>query len=159
MKDQDNIERFNIICDLLLENTEIPLEGIMLFSEVGPGTCTLDIYRNLWDCALYVNDGLDDNFTEIGDEIMALWKSEPRGKRWARIAFAVLGGMFEVAFTYPDEIKHRINPNDDPDIDMETARNEDYDRQREEAVRRYFGDKPIVYPPLTPPSVGQLFEL
>lgn len=45
--------------------------------------------------------------------------------------YLVRDGKLEVAYTYPDEI--------DPE--------EDVVERRARVVRRYFGEKPIVYPP------------
>ena len=56
--------------------------------------------------------------------------------------YLIRGGRFTVTYTYPDE----IDPEEDPFV------------RRDRVVARYFGDKPIVYPP-GDDTVGHTFKL
>ena len=66
----------------------------------------------------------------LTEPLLALWALGADSKRWAELEFYIYVHRFCVAFVYP----HEIDPNE-----------EDFDR-RDRTVKRYFGDKPIVYP-------------
>ena len=55
-------------------------------------------------------------------------------------------GKFTVTFTYPDEI--------DPDEDFAV-----HFARRDRIVKRHFGDKPIVYPPMPNDHGVQQFDM
>ncbi len=74
---------------------------------------------------------------------MWLWDEAEPDKHWAEMEYLIHDGRFTVIYTYPEE----IDPEEDP-----------FDR-RDRIVARYFGDKPILYPPLPAGDDVQQFEL
>lgn len=115
------------IGQILAEDNEHPLAGTLLFAEVDKSFVAPSIYKDLGDQVLYRESNLD----KLGDALLALWEAEEPDKRWVGIEYVIRDGGFEVTFTYG----HEIDPKEDR-----------WDR-RDRAIARYFGDKPVVYPP------------
>lgn len=92
---------------------------------VGPS-----IFKDLGDRILYREPDLN----RLGDALLDLWHAEEADKRWAEIEYLVRDGRFLTKFVYADEIAPT-------DIEDELDR-------RDRIVREYFGEKPIIYPPL-----------
>jgi hypothetical protein len=63
--------------------------------------------------------------------LFELWNSEDPDKRWAVMEYTITGANFDAQFLFPDQI--------DPE-ESEVER-------RPRALKKHFGDKPIVYPP------------
>lgn len=133
----DGIKRLlNEIGRLLNQDPDYPNEEVLLYAEVGDNVVSGSIFKNLADQILYRND-----WDRLADPLLDLWEETDPDKRWAEMDFVLRDGKFTVAFVYPD------------DIDVE----EDPFERRDRVVRRHFGDKPIVYPPM--PDIGELYEL
>ncbi|MGR6327555.1 hypothetical protein ACU5AX_00655 [Sphingomonas sp. XXL09] len=114
------------IGQLLAEDTAYPLDGTLLYACVRPSMVSPAIFKNRANSIVYRGPDVDRWFHLLLDLLEA---EEPKC-RWAEIEYLIAGDTFEVAYTYPDEI--------DPD--------EDTFERRDRIVRKYFGDKPIVYP-------------
>lgn len=69
-----------------------------------------------------------------------LWAAQQGKKRWAEMEYIVRNGRFDVTFVYPEE----IDPEEWP-----------LDRRRR-IVAKYFGEKPIIYPPMDEEDVSKL---
>lgn len=124
----DETERLLVeIGQLLARDTEYPLDGTLLYAEVGQNFVGPSIFKNLADRIVYRRPDLRD----LGDTLLDLWEAQDTEDRWEEIEYLVRDGKFDVAFTYPDEIDREEDP---------------FDR-RDRVVQRHFGDKPIVYPP------------
>jgi hypothetical protein len=135
----DMIERLlNEIGQILAEDTEYPLDGTLLYAEVDGSAVGPSIFKDRGNHILYRWPDLN----RICAPLSRLCEQEPPAKRWAEIEYLIRDGKFDVAFTYPEE----IDPEEDP-----------FER-RKRVVARYFGDKPIVYPPM-PGDDEQYFEL
>ncbi len=68
---------------------------------------------------------------ELGELIWELWNIPERGKRWSVMEYQMSEGQREVQFRYPEEVNV-----------------EEFDiSRRERAIRRRFGEIPIVFPP------------
>jgi hypothetical protein len=72
-----------------------------------------------------------DPSTELSDLIDETWLAEVPDKRWAVMEYEIRGTKFDVQFKFPDEVK---------------VESFDVDR-REIALKKRYGDKPVVYPP------------
>ncbi|WP_253190341.1 hypothetical protein [Sphingomonas sp. LM7] len=127
MKKNRTEELLDLIGQLLAEDTEYPLEGTLLHAEVERASVGPSIFKNLGNHILYRDPDLD----RLGDALLDLWYAQEGEKRWAEIEYIVRNGRFEATFVYPEE----IDPDEEP-LDRRTR-----------IVARYFGDKPIVYPP------------
>lgn len=138
MADDETGELLNELGQLLARDTEYPLDGTLLHAMVDTNTISISIFKNRGNHVLYRRADYD----LLQDTLFDLWELEEPGKRWEEIAYLVEGGKFDAAFTYPEEI-------DREELSID---------RRARTVRRYFGDKPIVYPPW-PPEFGQQFEL
>lgn len=101
-------------------------DGVYLYAEAGEGWYGYSVYRNEGNEVRYFEPG-----PELGDLIYEAWLIEEPGKRWAVMEYEINGTKFDVHFRFPDE------------VDVESF---DEDR-REIALRKRYGDKPIIYPP------------
>ncbi len=115
---------------LLAEDTAYPLDGTLLYARVRSTMVAPSIFKDRGNSIVYRDPDLD----RLASALLDLWDAEAPDTRWAEIEYLVKGNTFEVAYTYADEI--------DPD--------EDTFERRNRIVKRHFGDKPIVYPPLPP---------
>ena len=134
---RDETERLlNKIGELLAEDTEYPLDGTLLYAKLDTNMVAPSIFKNRGNHVLYRRPDLD----RLGDALLDLWEAEAPDKRWAEIEYVIRGDKFDVALNYSEE----IDPEEDP-----------FDR-RKRVVARYFGDKPIVYPPMSDDDGEQL---
>jgi hypothetical protein len=123
---------------LLAEDRTYPLDGTLLHASVGSGWISISIFKDRGKDVLYV----DPDYDLFQNTLYDLWKLEEKGKRWEELDYLIQGEKFDAAFIYPEE----IDPEEEP-----------LDR-RDRVVNRYFGDKPIVYPPW-PFESQESFEL
>ena len=129
--EDDKVHRLlNEIGALLAEDREYPLDGTLLYAVLDRNVVSPSIFKELGNQILYRWPDLD----RIGRALLDLWKTQDTHNRWVEVEYLIRHGRFDVTYTYPDEI--------DP--------NEDSTERRDHVVRRYFGDKPIVYPPWPP---------
>lgn len=115
------------IGQLLAEDAAYPVDGTLLYARVRSTMVAPSIFKNRGNTIVYRRPDLD----RLGDVLLDLWDAEEPSNRWAEIEYLIKGDMFEVAYTYAEEI--------DPE--------EDSFERRDRIVKRHFGDKPIVYPP------------
>lgn len=118
------------IGQLLAEDNEYPLDGTLLYAEVDRNWVSPSIFKPVGDNVLYRRPDLG----RLGDALLDLWEAQDGNDRWTEIEYVVRDGTFEAIYRYPDEI-------DPEEFSIE---------RRDRVVRRYFGDKPIVYPPWPP---------
>lgn len=136
----DETERLlDEIGHLLARDTEYPLDGTLLYAEVGQNFVRPSIFKNLPDRIVY----RDPDLRDLGDALLDLWEAQDSRRRWEEIEYLVRDGKFDAAFTYPEEIDREEDP---------------FDR-RDRIVRRHFGDKPIVYPPTSDDSGALRYQL
>jgi hypothetical protein len=102
-------------------------DGVFLYAEAGDGWQAFGIFKLVGDEVLYFRPS-----DELGDLIDAAWLAEEPEKRWAVMEYVVTGTKFSAEFKFPDE------------VDVESF---DEDR-RDIALKKRFGDKPVIYPPL-----------
>ena len=122
------------IGQILSEDTAYPLDGTLLYARVDSNFVAPSIFKNRGNYIVYRRPDLD----RLGGVLLDLWEAEEPKNRWEEIEYLVQDDKFEVTYTYADEI--------DPD--------EDTFERRDRVVKRHFGDKPIVYPPLPPDDDG-----
>lgn len=122
------------IGQILSEDTAYPLDGTLLYARVDSNFVAPSIFKNRGNNIVYRRPDLD----RWGGVLLDLWEAEEPKNRWEEIEYLVQDDKFEVTYTYADEI--------DPD--------EDTFERRDRVVKRHFGDKPIVYPPLPPDDDG-----
>jgi hypothetical protein len=128
MPNSETEQLLNEIGQLLAEDTAYPLDGTLLHAELDRNYVAPSIFKDLGDHILYRTPDLDT----LGDALLDLWEAQGSKLRWREIEYVVRGDQFEAQFTYPDA----IDPEDDP---LE---------RRRRIVKKHFGDKPIVYPPM-----------
>ena len=102
-------------------------DGIYLYVEVGDRWISVNIFRDEGDVVRYYRHA-----SELTDLIWAFWKTSEPAKRWAVMEYEIKGAKFEASFKFPEE------------VDVESF---DIDR-REIALKKRFGDKPVIYPPI-----------
>lgn len=128
------------IGSLLAEDTEYPLHATLLYAQLDREYVAPSIYKNLGDQILYRSPDLNS----LGSMLYDLWEAQDSDLRWAEIEYLIENGKFTAKFNYPDEMSEE---------DLY-----DFDR-RELIVRQYFGDKPIVYPPMPDDDATPTYEL
>jgi hypothetical protein len=125
---RDETERLlNEIGLLLAEDKDYPLDGTLLHAELDRNFVAPSIYKDLGDRVLY----LDPDVERLGGALLDLWEAQDSSRRWSEIEYLVRGKEFQATFNYPED----IDPEEEP-----------LDR-RDRIVAKYFGEKPIVYPP------------
>nr|WP_210358276.1 hypothetical protein [Sphingomonas beigongshangi] len=111
-----------------MDDSEYPSEPTLLYAQLDHNMVGDSIFKDLGNHLLY-RRSLDERLLHA---LLDLWEAEDEHDRWSELEYVLRDGKFEVAYYYPDEI--------DPE--------EDVLERRERALRRHFGDKPIVYPSL-----------
>ncbi|MGI4879007.1 MAG: hypothetical protein ACRYG4_16135 [Janthinobacterium lividum] len=136
METDDSERLLNEIGNLLAEDVDYPLDRTLLYSEVASGTVESSIFKETGNSIIY-------RFSDrLWDVLLELWNAQLSDPPWVAIEYFIRGDRFEVKYTYPD----------DPDWEGECDL--DY---RAKVVARYFGDKPIIYPPM--PTGDETFTL
>jgi hypothetical protein len=129
----------NEIGGLLMKDAEYPLEPTLLYAQLDHNMIGESIFKELGNQFLFrwpVNERLPYALLE-------LWEAQDGQDRWSELVYVLRDGQFEVVYFYPDEI--------DPQ--------EDVIERRERALRRHFGEKPIIYPPLFSGGETPSYEL
>lgn len=124
---------------LLMEDDEYPSEPTLLYAQLDHNMTGQSIFKELGNQLLFrwpVNERLTYALLE-------LWEAQDGQGRWSELEYVLRDGNFEVAYFYPDEINFQ----------------EDVIERRERALRRHFGEKPIVYPPLDLEDEAQNYDL
>jgi hypothetical protein len=104
-------------------------DGTFLYAEGGDGWMASGVFKVEGSVIRYFRPT-----RELGDLLLQAWNAEDPDKRWAVMEYSIKGTKFDVQFLFPDDI--------DPDeSDVE---------RRPRALRRHFGDKPVIYPPIPP---------
>ena len=129
----------NEIGNILAEDSEYPLDGTLLYAQVGDNWASAAIFKIREDDILYRDWPTGD----LTYPLLDLWELEDPGKRWAEMEYVVRDGRFTVTFTYAEDI--------DP--------NEDEFHRRDRIVWRHFGQLPIIYPPWPEDDGGTTFAL
>lgn len=120
----------NEIGQLLAEDGEYPLNSTLLYAQLDRSMVGESIFKELDNEILYRRPIIEG----LPYALLDLWEAQEGDDRWVEMEYLVRNGAFEVVYIYPDEI--------DPE--------EDVVERRARAVRRHFGEKPIVYPPWPP---------
>ena len=105
-------------------------DGVYLYAEAGEGWYGYGIFKDEGDKLRYY-----DPSPELGDLIYKAWLTEDPDKRWAIMEYEIKGTKFDAEFKFPDEV---------------TVTSYDEDNRRDVALKKRFGDKPVIYPPLPP---------
>jgi hypothetical protein len=100
--------------------------GIYIYAEVGDRWYSVYLFRDEGDVVRCYKTS-----SELGLLVWEEWKAEAIDKRWSVMEYEILGGQFDAHFQFPDEI-------DVEDVEVD---------RREIALKRRYGEKPIVYPP------------
>jgi hypothetical protein len=100
-----------------------------------PQICSWSVFEDEGERLRYVDLSYDelDTFCE---EVFDIWKAQPQTHQWQTLEALLEGDEIKLHFFYAD--KPLGNDEDFP--------------PREPIIQKYFGDKPIVYPPL--PHLG-----
>jgi len=130
---EDKLDKMGPLLSSIGEQVANDLEGdpngIYLYVEVGDRWMSVNVFRDEGDVVRNY-----PSHPELTDLLWKLWKLENRDRkmRWAVMEYEIRDDKFDAEFAYPDQ------------VDVESY---DVDR-REIALRKRFGDKPIIYPPM-----------
>lgn len=124
----DETERLLVrIGQMLAEDAEYPLDHTLLHAEVDPEMIGPSIFKNAGDHVVYRNLDLQ----RWSDVLLDLWHAQDGSPQWSEIEYFISDGRFNVQYFYPD----------DP------SRLEGFVEKRDDLIRRYYGEKPVLYPP------------
>ncbi len=126
------------IGQILAEDDQYPLDGTLLYAEIEDNSVGQVIFKNRSNHILYRKFNPD----RLIDALLELWELSEPGKRWSEIEYVVEDGQFRATYIYPDMI-----PPDTYSIDRQDG-----------IARKYFGEKPILYPPLLGDASNAVFE-
>jgi hypothetical protein len=101
-------------------------DGAYVYAEAGDGWYGVSVFKDEGEIVRYY-----DPSSELDDLIYEAWLTEESGKRWAVMEYEIKGTKFDAQFKYPEE------------VDVESF---DEDR-REIALKKRYGNKPVIYPP------------
>lgn len=137
MKGRDNDvakDKFDVLgpayAEIGVELAEIvggDADGAFIYAEAGDGWYDYSVYKDEGATVRYHRAS-----PELGDLIYEAWLLEEPSKRWAVMEYQVNGTKFDAQFRYPEE------------VDVESFEED----RREIALRKRYGDKPVIYPPL-----------
>ncbi len=114
------------IGQMLAADPAYPVENSLLQAEVDPEMISPSIYKDAGDHVMYRLPDLD----RWSDILLELWYAREKNDRWSEIEYIIRNGRFEVNYIYPDDV----------------GRSESIGERRKQALRRYYGDKPVRYP-------------
>ena len=100
--------------------------GTYLYAEAGEGWIGSSLFKDEGSTVRYY-----DTTDDLDDLLLEFRKTEGPGKRWVVMEYEVVGTKFDAQFKYPEE------------VDVESF---DDDR-RDIALKKRYGDKPVIYPP------------
>lgn len=100
-------------------------DGAFLYAEGGEGWMASGVFKDEGDSIRYFRPT-----RKLGDLLLDLWNAEEPDKRWALMEYEIKGTSFDVQFRFPDEI-------DSSESEVE---------RRPRALKKRFGDKPVIYP-------------
>lgn len=101
-------------------------QGAYLYAEAGEGWVGAGVFKDEGESVRYF-----DPSSELIELLLKAWNAEEADKRWAVMEYEIKGTKFDANFQFPDEI--------DP--------KESEIQRRPRALKRRYGDKPIIYPP------------
>lgn len=104
-------------------------DGLYLYAEAERGTVSAAIFKDEGKSVRYYSPT-----QELFGLILEAWELETRDERfkWAVLEYEVGGTEFHVELTYPEQLKS----------------NEDIVDRRRAALKKRYGDKPVIYPPV-----------
>jgi hypothetical protein len=105
-------------------------DGVFLYVEAGIGWYGASVFDDEGASVRYY-----DPSRELSDLIYKAWLSQDPDKRWSVLEYEIKGTKFDAGFKFPDEVP------------VESFAD---DGRRTVALRKRFGDKPVIYPP--PPT-------
>jgi hypothetical protein len=101
-------------------------DAVFLYAEAGQGWLGAGVFKEEGERVQYF-----DPSSGLTDLLLEAWNAEEPDKRWAVMEYEVKGTKFDAQFQFPDE----IDPNE---TEMD---------RRPRALKRRFGDRPVIYPP------------
>lgn len=103
-------------------------DGLYIFAELTPGRIHAGVFKDEGRSVRYY-----DPTEELTDLILEAWEMESAKRmRWTVMEYEVRGTEFDVKLIYPEE----LNPA------------EDLTDRRRAGLKRRYGDKPVIYPPM-----------
>lgn len=83
---------------------------------------------------------------QIFELVQRLWEIADDDKKWSVLEFEIADGEFDASFTFYDQFDPNQNDGDDEEDRCDRA------------IRKRFGDKPVIYPDLGPGAVQLTLE-
>ena len=101
-------------------------DGVYLYAEAGDGWIGSSLFRDEGNAVRYY-----DTTDELDDLLVKFRNTKKPGKRWTVMEYEIIGTKFDARFKYPEEVEVEFFDDD----------------RREIALKRRYGDNPIIYPP------------
>jgi hypothetical protein len=102
-------------------------DGAFLYAEVGEGWVFASVFKDEGASVRYF-----DPSPELTDLLLKAWETEEPDKRWAVMEYEIKGTAFDAHFLFPEEIDQKVHAS----------------QRRPVVLKRRYGDKPIIYPPI-----------
>ena len=100
-------------------------DGTFLYAEAGEGWVSAGVFKSDGTAVRYYRPT-----SELTDLLFEAWNAEDPDKCWAVMEYEINGTKFDVRFQFPDE----IDPNE---TEMD---------RRPRALKKRYGNKPVIYP-------------
>lgn len=139
MNSEEDQRYIDEIASLLAVDTEYPLDGTLLYVTAWDDHVSPAIFKSAGNHIMY----RDPDMNLLANKVWDFWKSQTGDVRWCEMEYLIQDGKFTLSYAYPDEI--------DPD-------ERSFDR-RDRIVAKYFGDRPILYPPWDEGNDEPIYDL
>ncbi|NNM77230.1 hypothetical protein HJG53_09975 [Sphingomonas sp. ID1715] len=116
------------LAEKLADIGERERSDVLLYAEAGDNWAGGSVFVQTEEAIVFEDSDDPDVLTDV----MELWNATPADKKWRGMILFVSDGRFKAEFDYGEGWNEA----------------EDEGERREPIVRRFFGDKPIHYPPL-----------
>ncbi|MEH3035697.1 MAG: hypothetical protein PGN23_04255 [Sphingomonas adhaesiva] len=127
MEKEEERRYIDEITALLAVDTEYPLDGTLLHVTAWDDHVSPAIFKSTGNHIMY----RDPDMNLLVKKLWDFWRSQTEDMRWCEIEYFAKDGNFTLSYTYPDEVDA-----DETSLD-----------RRDRIVKKYFGERPVIYPP------------
>lgn len=114
------------ICNIINDGKPEGVGAVFLYAFVDYGFVAPSVYDEHESRIIYRSS----NVGAICEVLLSLWGLDEFKEKWHEFECVIKNGKFDITYRYAHEIDQ----------------SQDFSDRREQAVRRYFGEKEIVYP-------------
>lgn len=127
MQKDDMSRILNEIGKVLLNEADFSEEGTLFFARMEEGMYSFSLFYTTGNSIIYAQP----KYQKYQDLVLQLWEGMEKEHEWRELHFVMHGSNFKATFMYADEVDDDGSWSD----------------QRDEAIQRHLGDKPVIYSP------------